>query len=144
MFAVAFSLLYVCCAVFENTNAIPGLIIHFITITCLSVAVIALRYAYICLPYLGKYLTIGIDITIIYLAIVLWISCKIHGKQKRLFCCLTLQIIPIFMAVGTFVIVPKLQTRIYGKINKAELTFNDLQSKQIVVTKRLGIIPLNG
>lgn len=54
-----------------------------------------------------------------------------------------LQIIPICMAVGTFVIVPKLQTRIYGKINKAELTFNDLQSKQIVSAQKLGIIPLN-
>ena len=115
----------------------------FMTITCLSVAAIALRYAYICLPFLKSYLIIGIYIVIVYLAIILWIICKIHGKQKSLFHCLMLQIIPICMAVGTFVIVPKLQTRIYGKINKSELTFNDLQSKQIASAQKLGIIPLN-
>lgn len=54
-----------------------------------------------------------------------------------------LQITPIGIAVGTLVIVPKLQTRIYGKINKAELTFNGLQSKRVVAAQKLGIIPLN-
>lgn len=115
-----------------------------ITVMCLSVAVIALRYAYICLPYLRTYLIIGIGVVIVYLVIVLWGLCKIPNERKRLFHCLTLQIIPICMAIGTFVIVPKLQARIYGKINKAELTFNDLQSKQITAAKKLGITPLNG
>lgn len=54
-----------------------------------------------------------------------------------------LQIIPFCMAVGTFVIIPKLQTRTYGKINEAEITFNDLQSKQIVSAQKLGITPLS-
>ncbi len=115
----------------------------FITIACLSVSAIALRYAYICLPYLKTYLIIGIGVAIVYLVNVLWVLCKIQNERKRLFHCLTLQIIPICMAVGTFVIVPKLQTRIYGKINKVELTFNDLQSKQIVSAQKLGITPLN-
>ena len=118
-------------------------ILSIITIACLSVAAIALRYAYICLPFFRKYLIIGISVIIVYLVITLWIVNKIQGKQKSIFHCLMLQIIPICMAVGTFVIVPKLQTRIYGKINKAELTFNDLQSKQIVSAQKLGIIPLN-
>lgn len=114
-----------------------------ITITCLSVAIIALRYAYICLPRLRTYLIIAICAAIVYLAIVIWIICKNQSKQKWLYHSLMLQIIPLCMAVGTFVIVPKLQTRIYGKINEAELTFNDLQSKQIVSAQKLGITPLN-
>lgn len=118
-------------------------LMFFMTITCLSVAAIALRYAYICLPFLRSYLIIGVCVVIVYLAIVLWIICKMHGKQKSLFHCLMLQIIPICMAVGTFVIVPKLQTRIYGRINKFEQIFNDLQSKQIASAQKLGIIPLN-
>ena len=118
-------------------------ILSIITIACLSMAFIALRYAYMCLPYLRTYLIIGICVAIVYLAIVIWIICKNQSGQKSIFHCLMLQIIPIGMAVGTFVIVPKLQTRIYGKINKAELTFNDLQSKQIVSAQKLGITPLN-
>lgn len=114
-----------------------------ITMACISVAVIALRYTYICLPHLRTYLIIGIGVAIVYLVIVLWVLCKIQNERKRLFHCLTLQIIPICMAVGTFVIVPKFQARIYGKINKAELTFKDLQSEQIVSAQKLGIIPLN-
>lgn len=113
------------------------------TIVCLSVAAITLRYAYMCLPYLRTYLLIGICITIVYLAIAIWIICKNQSKRKWLYHSLMLQIIPLCMAVVTFVIVPKLQTRIYGKINKAELTFNDLQSKQIVSAQKLGITPLN-
>lgn len=115
-----------------------------ITVICLSVAAIALRYAYICLPYLRTYLIIVIGVAIVYLIIVLWVLCKIANERKRLFHFFTLQVIPICMAVGTFAIVPKLQARIYGKINNAELTFNDLQSKQIVAAKKLGITPLNG
>lgn len=118
-------------------------IMPIITIVCLSVAAIALRYAYICLPFLRTHLIIGICAAIVYLAIVIWIICKSQSKQKWLYHSLMLQIIPFCMAVGTFVIVPKLQTRIYGKINEAELTFNDLQSKQIVSAQKLGITPLN-
>lgn len=118
-------------------------IMPIITIICLSLAAIALLYAYICLPYLKTYLIIGIGVTAVYLVITLWIVNKIQGKQKSIFHCLMLQIISICMAVGTLVIVPKHQTRIYGKINKAELTFNDLQSKQIVSAQKIGIIPLN-
>lgn len=114
-----------------------------ITIACLSVATIALRCAYICLPNLRTYLIIGIGVAVVYLVFALWIIFKMRGKQKTLLHCLTLQIIPICMAAGTFVIVPKLQARIYGKINKAKLTFNDLQSKQIVTAKKLGITPIN-
>ena len=117
-------------------------LILFTTIICLSVSAIALRYAYICLPYLRTYLIIGIGVAVVYLAIVIWIICKNQSKQKWLYHSLMLQIIPFCMAVGTFVIVPKLQTRIYGKINEAELTFNDLQSKQIVSAQKLGITPL--
>jgi uncharacterized protein YcbK (DUF882 family) len=47
------------------------------------------------------------------------------------------------MAVGTFVVVPKLQTRICGKKNNVEQTFNDLQAEQMDAAKRLGITPLN-
>lgn len=108
-----------------------------ITIICLSFAAIALLYAYICLPYLKTYLIIGIGVTDVYLLITLWIVNKIQDKQKSIFHCLMLQIIPICMAVGTLVIVPKHQARIYGKINKAELTFSDLQSKQIVSSNSL-------
>ena len=115
-----------------------------ITIACLSVATIALRYTYICLPNLRTYLIIGIGVAVVYLVFAIWIIFKMRGKQKTLLHCLTLQIIPICMAAGTFVIVPKLQAHIYGKINKAELTFNDLQSKQIVTAKKLGITPING
>lgn len=118
-------------------------IMPIISIVCLSVAAIALRRAYICLPFLRTHLIIGICAAIVYLAIVIWIICKNHSKQKWLYHSLMLQIIPFCMAVGTFVIVPKLQTRIYGKINEAELTFNDLQSKQIVSAQKLGITPLN-
>lgn len=118
-------------------------IMSIITIVCLSVAAIALRYAYICLPFLRTHLIIGICAAIVYLAIVIWAICKNQSKQKWLYHSLMLQIIPFCMAVGTFVIVPKLQTRIYGKINEAELTFNDLQSKQIVSAQKLGITPLN-
>ena len=118
-------------------------IMPIISIVCLSVAAIALRRAYICLPFLRTHLIIGICAAIVYLAIVIWIICKNQSKQKRLYHSLMLQIIPFCMAVGTFVIVPKLQTRIYGKINEAELTFNDLQSKQIVSAQKLGITPLN-
>lgn len=118
-------------------------IMPIISIVCLSVAAIALRCAYICLPFLRTHLIIGICAAIVYLAIVIWIICKNQSKQKWLYHSLMLQIIPFGMAVGTFVIVPKLQTRIYGKINEAELTFNDLQSKQIVAAKKLGITPIN-
>ena len=118
-------------------------IMPIISIVCLSVAAIALRCAYICLPFLRTHLIIGICAAIVYLAIVIWIICKNQSKQKWLYHSLMLQIIPFCMAVGTFVIVPKLQTRIYGKINEAELTFNDLQSKQIVSAQKLGITPLN-
>lgn len=118
-------------------------IMPIISIVCLSVAAIALRCAYICLPFLRTHLIICICAAIVYLAIVIWIICKNQSKQKWLYHSLMLQIIPFCMAVGTFVIVPKLQTRIYGKINEAELTFNDLQSKQIVTAKKLGITPIN-
>lgn len=118
-------------------------IMPIISIVCLSVAAIALRRAYICLPFLRTHLIIGICAAIVYLAIVIWIICKNQSKQKWLYHSLMLQIIPFCMAVGTFVIVPKLQTRIYGKINEAELTFNDLQSKQIASAQKLGITPLN-
>ena len=118
-------------------------IMPIISIVCLSVAAIALRRAYICLPFLRTHLILGICAAIVYLAIVIWIICKNQSKQKWLYHSLMLQIIPFCMAVGTFVIVPKLQTRIYGKINEAELTFNDLQSKQIVSAQKLGITPLN-
>ena len=118
-------------------------IMPIISIVCLSVAAIALRSAYICLPFLRTHLIIGICAAIVYLAIVIWIICKNQSKQKWLYHSLMLQIIPFCMAVGTFVIVPKLQTRIYGKINEAELTFNDLQSKQIASAQKLGITPLN-
>ena len=118
-------------------------IMPIISIVCLSVAAIALRRAYICLPFLRTHLIIGICAAIVYLAIVIWIICKSQSKQKWLYHSLMLQIIPFCMAVGTFVIVPKLQTRIYGKINEAELTFNDLQSKQIASAQKLGITPLN-
>ncbi|MBQ0080966.1 MAG: hypothetical protein KBS95_05405 [Alistipes sp.] len=47
------------------------------------------------------------------------------------------------MAIGTFVIVPKLQARICCKMHKKELAFNDLQSKQIVAAKKFGITPFN-
>lgn len=118
-------------------------IMPIISIVCLSVAAIALRRAYICLPFLRTHLILGICAAIVYLAIVIWIICKNQSKQKWLYHSLMLQIIPFCMAVGTFVIVPKLQTRIYGKINEAELTFNDLQSKQIASAQKLGITPLN-
>ena len=118
-------------------------IMPIISIVCLSVAAIALRRAYICLPFLRTHLIIGICAAIVYLAIVIWIICKNQSKQKWLYHSLLLQIIPFCMAVGTFVIVPKLQTRIYGKINEAELTFNDLQSKKIASAQKLGITPLN-
>lgn len=124
-------------------TSISKYIMPIITIVCLSVAAIALRYAYICLPFFRTYLILGISVVIVYIVITLWIISKIQGKQKSIFHCLMLQFIPICMAVGTFVIVPKLQNRIYGKINKAELTFNDLQSKQIVSAQKLGITPLN-
>lgn len=124
-------------------TSISKYIMSFITIVCLSVATIALRCACICLPFLRTYLIIGIYAAIVYLAIVIWIICKNQSKQKWLYHSLMLQIIPFCMAVGTFVIVSKLQTRIYGKTNEAELTFNDLQSKQIVSAEKLGIIPLN-
>lgn len=115
-----------------------------ITIICLSVAIIALRYAYNCLPNLRIYLIMGICVVIIYLAITLWITHQTQGTQKLLFHCLTLQVIPVCLAIGTFIIVPQIGARVYGKINKAELTFNDLQSKQIVAAKKFGITPLNG
>ena len=118
-------------------------IMPIISIVCLSVAAIALRRAYICLPFLRTHLILDICAAIVYLAIVIWIICKNQSKQKWLYHSLMLQIIPFCMAVGTFVIVPKLQTRIYGKINEAELTFNDLQSKQIASAQKLGITPLN-
>lgn len=119
-------------------------LIPIITIICLSVAVIALRYAYICLPHLRTYLIIAICAVVVYTAIVLWITyktqCIVH---KRVFHCIMLQAIPMCVAIATFIIVPKLQPRIYGNANKAERTFNDLQEKQIVAAKKWGITPLN-
>lgn len=50
---------------------------------------------------------------------------------------------PMCVAIATHIIVPKLQARIYGKANKAERTFNDLQAKQIVAAKKWGITPLS-
>ena len=124
-------------------TSISKYLMPIITIICLSVAIIELRYAYNCLPDLRIYLIIGICVVIIYLAITLWITHQTQGTQKLLFHCLMLQVIPVCLAIGTFIIVPQIGTRVYGKINNAELTFNDLQSKQIVSAEKLGIIPLN-
>lgn len=123
-------------------TSISKYLMPIITIICLSVAIIALRYAYNCLPNLRIYLIMGICVVIIYLAITLWITHQTQGTQKLLFHCLTLQVIPVCLTIGTFIIVPQIGTRVYGKINNAELTFNDLQSKQIVSAQKLGITPL--